>query len=840
MTRSLRKEPGKAYLAFWLTLGAAILLFLPYVIYDKGFFIYYGDFNAQQIPFYKLAHEAIRDGNIGWSWTTDLGANFIGSYSFYLLGSPFFWLTLPFPTELVPYLMAPLLALKMAFASLAAYGYTRRFLRPQLAVIAGVLYAFSGFSLYNIFFNHFHEALIWLPLMLLGIEQYMQEGRRGLFMVAVFMSALSNYYFFIAQAIFVMLYWMFRATCGQWQRLFGRFFGLWLQALIGVAGAAVLLLPSFYAVMQNNRVEMPLEGFRFLIHGTTQRLYDIIHSFFFPPELPARANFFPDANNKWSSMTAWIPLFGFTGVFAFFQSRHHKDWLRRMLTALFFCALIPGLNAMFQLFNQVYYARWYYMLVLLMILATLRCFEEEQEINWKRALGWTGGIIGAFALFIGLIPKSWTPDGKTGKITIGLEKEPALFWLYIGIALACLALTGLFIRLWKRRAVAWCTLLCVCFSLGFGWTYLTMGKCIANYPSEYVTDKLLQNEPFTLPDSQQFARTDMYNAMDNQGMYWDMPCIQAFHSIVPGSVMDFYNSIGVERTVGSRPDTDAYAIRGLLSVRWLFDYAQETGDIHLHYKEQEEDFFLQQGMPAMDGWAYYATQNGYHIYENENFIPMGFTYEGYITRSEYDELSEQGRQMVLLKALVVEDADVDKVALPHLDIQNMRMIALEYPIDCAARRATAASNFTTDNGGFSATISLPTDNVVFFSVPYEEGWSATVNGQPAEIIQANVGFMAVACPAGENVDIRFDYETPGLMWGVRISLVGLLLILLYLLCSIRHNHRIKRAMALMEEPEVLSKEEPAVQPSRVPLSADEIDPFALYTPASTDTDNKKE
>lgn len=828
MTRQLKKEAGMAPIAFSVTLGMAILLFLPYVIYDGGYFIYYGDFNAQQIPFYRLAHEAVRSGNIGWSWTTDLGANFVGSYSFYLLGSPFFWLTLLFPSAAVPYLMAPLLALKIAFAGTAAYAYTRRFLRPQLAVIAGVLYAFCGFSMFNIFFNHFHEAMIWLPLMLLGIEQYMQEGKRGLFALTVFASALSNYYFFIGQALFVMIYWVLRVLSGEWQQPVRRFFGLWWQALIGVAAAAVLLLPSFYAVIQNSRVETSLSGFGFLIYGTGQRLYDIIHSFFFPPELPARANFFPDANNKWASMSAWIPVFGFTGVFAYFQSRKHTDWLRRLLIVLFCCALIPGLNAAFQLFNQVYYARWYYMMVLVMILATLRCFEEEQTVDWKRAILWSAVVTVFFAVFIGLIPASWTPDEETGKFTIGLEKEPAWFWLYIGIAILCLALTRLFVQLWQRQSVSSCIAVCVLLSLGFGWTYLTMGKCIANYPSDYVTDKLIEHPGFTLPDSGEFSRIDIYEGMDNQGMYWNMPCIQAFHSIVPGSVMEFYNSIDVPRSVGSRPKAEVYSIRGLLSVRWLFDYAQNGEDIQLYNKNEKEDFFIQDGKPAIDGFVYYDTQNGFHIYENENYIPMGFTYEGYITRTEYDELAARMRQQVLLKALIVEDEDVANISLPHLDVDTMFFTAADYPTDCRKLRNTAASAFTTDNDGFSATISLPEDNLVFFSVPYEEGWSATVNGQPAEIRKVNVGFMAVACPAGEDAVIRFDYETPGLRTGVYISLGGLLLLVIHLLRSLRHNRRLCRMeeVLLPADAALLSSAQPPV----VQLGPDDIDPFSIYQP----------
>ena len=111
--------------AFLLALGISTAVFLPFVIYNGGYFIFIGDFNAQQIPFYKLVHQAVREGNFGWSWTTDLGANFIASYSFYNLTSPFFWLTIPFPTDWVPFLMAPLLILKNACAVLFLHRHSK-------------------------------------------------------------------------------------------------------------------------------------------------------------------------------------------------------------------------------------------------------------------------------------------------------------------------------------------------------------------------------------------------------------------------------------------------------------------------------------------------------------------------------------------------------------------------------------------------------------------------------------------------------------------------------------------------------------------------------------------
>ena len=184
--------------AFFLGLGLSFLVFLPFIFVDGGRFLFYGDFNVQQVPFYRLAHDAVRSGNLGWNHLTDLGANFIGSYSFYLLGSPFFWLTIPFPSEWIQFLMGPLLVLKFACATLTAYVYIHRYTKSgDTALIGGVLYAFSGFSIYNIFFNHFHEAIVFFPLLLAALDEYMATRRRGLFALAVFASCLVNYYFFV-------------------------------------------------------------------------------------------------------------------------------------------------------------------------------------------------------------------------------------------------------------------------------------------------------------------------------------------------------------------------------------------------------------------------------------------------------------------------------------------------------------------------------------------------------------------------------------------------------------------------------------------------------------------
>ena len=82
-------------LTFLIALGSAAIVFVPFIIYNGGVFYYYGDFNVQEIPFYQMIHSQVRDGDIGWNHLTDLGTDTLASYSFYLMGSPFFWMTIP-------------------------------------------------------------------------------------------------------------------------------------------------------------------------------------------------------------------------------------------------------------------------------------------------------------------------------------------------------------------------------------------------------------------------------------------------------------------------------------------------------------------------------------------------------------------------------------------------------------------------------------------------------------------------------------------------------------------------------------------------------------------------
>ena len=794
----LKPQKEKSLSTFLIALLVAASFLVPYMVMSQGYFIFYGDFNVQQIPFYQQCHEAIREGNIFWSSTTDLGANFIGSYSFYLLGSPFFWLTLPFPNEILPYLMGPLLILKFACAAFTAYFYIRRFTRtPEAARLGAILYAFSGFSVYNIFFNHFHEAIIIFPLLLLAVELLLTENRRFGFAVTVCACAVINYYFFFGMVVFTVIYFFVRLFSGAIKVKFSRFLAFAFEAVLGLGLSCALLLPSLLAIIDNSRISSLLTGWSGLMYGKEQIYANILQCFFFPPDIPARAVFFPGAEVNWSSLGGWLPIFSTVGLFTWFSQRK-KTWVKTLLGICILMALVPILNSAFSAFNTAYYARWFYMPILIMCMATVS-LTEDSKVNWTPSYKWVLGITIAVSLVIGLFPK----EDAEGKITFGVftngsSDEEFIMYLcrYWGaclIAVVSLIILGFILKMVKnnRKAFLRTALACVCIMTTlYGNVFVGSG-----YSHSYDVDKVVINQlirgKVDLGDSDGF-RIDVYGGPDNVAMFLGYSGINAFHSIVPTSIFDYYNYIGQERIVGSRPTISAYSTRSLLSVKYLLNSK------HL------ESFVDDNGDTLMPGYKYVKTESDYYVYENENYIPYGFSYEYYMTEEFCQNYEPSERDELLLKAILLTDEQVKKYGYMLKDISKDNSVSyisegectsllrtyenMQY--DCKKLAETASRNFKFDNHGFSATVTRDKENLVFFSIPYDKGWTATVNGKKAEIEKVNKGFMAVKVGKGES-EIRFDYMTPGLMDGVAITAVSaavfLIYIIIFLLWNIKHK-----------------------------------------------------
>ena len=785
------KVEKKYYLkAFLIALIMGAVLLLPFVVIDGGYFIFYGDYNAQQIPFYKTCINAVQNGSFGWNWQTDLGVNFIGSYSFYTLGSPFFWLAALFPAGISQYLMAPLMALKLALSSLFAFIYIRRFVtKPQTALIGGLLYAFSGYSMQNIFFNHFHEAIVFFPLLLIGLEEAVVNRRRGLFALTVALNAFVNYFFFIGECIFLVIYFVIRMAMDKNFRLkLMDFLCLAFESVAGVMLAGMLFVPSIYQVLDVPRSTSLLTGWNFLFYGSVQRYGLILESMFFPPEVAARTNMFTEANAKWSSVALYLPLFSMAGVIAFMKGAK-GHWARVLLGICLLMAFVPGLNASFVLFNSSFYTRWFYMPELICCLATVYTLEHG-EFDLKLGFRACAGVVAVMTLLVTLAPFKITEKIKTED---GIEEEvtdivPHVFGdfkysVFVSIGLAAGFLIILYFIMVQRkklrseaftRRLTAVTIFC-CMMLGY--YFVGYGRILGPYIRDY--NKTVSAD-IRINDAD-FYRMERIGEINNVNMLWNMSSLKSFTSIIPSSTFDLYEMLDIERSVNSAPEENRYALRALTRVKYVM----------IPEDKENRDSLLEK----LAIYEYMDTMSGYEIYSTEYALPMGFAYDEYVTDNNCGSSGSVDKLMIRAVILSEEQAQKYSDILAPLDGEQIKITTLErFKEDAARRIEQGVSRFSIDNSGFSAISDFETDKLVMFSVPFDSGWSADIDGEAAEIERVNGGFMAVKVPAGYH-EVVFTYRTPGLTMGIIFTIVGAVLIAAYIVYFVRFSRHKPRPYA---------------------------------------------
>ncbi|WP_294480806.1 YfhO family protein [uncultured Ruminococcus sp.] len=776
------REKEKYLLLFILAFVGMMIGFLPAMIRNHGIFMYYGDFNSQQLMFYKHAQQMVKEGNLGWDWGTDLGSGFVSTYSFYLLGSPFFWLTTLFPVGSTVYLMPWLLAIKTGVAGMCAYAYLRRFINNKnCAVIGGLLYAFSGFQTYNIFFNHFHDATAFFPLLLLAFELLVQENKKGAFAIAVAITATISYFFFVSAVVFTVIYFFLRCIEKDFDITLKKFIYLGVEAVIGLAMSCIILLPSVLMVMNNYRVNERMVGLDYILYNDKARIARIFQAFFTLSDMPARVNIFDVDSARWASLAGYLPLFSMCGVIAYMRTRKKRDWLGWSVIVFVIMACVPILNSAFMLFNSSYYARWYYHPILIFALMTAKVLEEDPDQLKKGFL--PTAIAGIGFLAVGLLPKYEGKEIVYGK----LAQYPELYYIQVGVTVGMIvALCALiyFIPRGKRFttvAVSMTAVACVVCNSSEVWYGVKQGNDNADYIERAInggknidTAKLDAEFAYGGEDSD-FYRIDTSDSVDNWCMFWDLSSMRCFHSCVDPAIMDFYAEIDQQRDVATRMEPEYYPLRSLNSVRYYFDELTDK------QRSGETENPKSETVPKLLGFTYIDTMNGFNIYENENYIPMGFAFDYYTDDEAIKDHEKLEKTIMLTKALVLDgnQAAVYSDYIKPYEFSDDELNYHNYINNCSERKAESCYYFRHDTNGFTGKIKLEEPKLVYFSIPYEKGWSAKVNGEDVKVEKVNYGMMAVLVPAGDS-EIVFSYSADGQTKGIALTIFGFVALAGYL------------------------------------------------------------
>lgn len=700
------------YITFFLCALISGIVFGYYMIVSDGVFTLFDDFNLQQIPFACVVNESIKQGS-QWSWSTDLGTSLIAGYSFYNFGSPFYWITLLFSSKAYPYLMGWLFILKYAVAGTAAYAYTTYFLNDRRwGMLAGILYAFSGFQSFNIMFFHFHDVVALFPLVLIGLEEYIRNNKKSFFIFSIFINAITNYFFFVGEVVFVALYFVVREIDFSNKEAFVSFVKKGMMcvayAAVGVAMAGVIFVPSVLFILGNSRASAGLPG---LFYDRNQ-LLNLFRAFIWPVDIQ-NDHATIDAG-EWNSISLYLPLWGISLALAYVVKKiKEKDRLAILVIVLVVMSFIPILNALFYGLTEATYKRWWYMLVLILSLLTVKVLENRDFYRCKMAIIINLLCAAAFIVVVFALKLILKPDLFLVNVIL----------IIVGVVCAFLLVS---IKSNYRLAII-LTSVFACFTT-FYTVHLYRGD---NDSADYMR---VYNAGMGLDEiDPQYRYNTNYNMFALVGNVGNMG---TFSSTVSNSIAEFHGNLGEYRENLSPYTSEHEYIRMLFGGKY---------DI-------------------------IGTSDGFDVVESDDVSPIGYAVNSYVTEDELREYArvngyDEGVKL-LLADVALKDDDVQKNGLDSILVHDSDLDKVLYSdaLDLVkSNQDNKVDNFVRTKKGFECTTNFSEKRVLYFTVPYDAGWTVRINGEKVDIIDSN-GMMAIGVPDG-NSKLEFTYVTPGLTVG---------------------------------------------------------------------------
>lgn len=212
---------------------------------DKSILV--SDMAQQYVEFFC----ALKNGDLFFSWSKALGTSYIGVFSYYL-SSPLSLLTLPVPNEAMPLGLMWLTVLKLGLAGLTFSIFSAHYFRrlDLSTVICAVGYALCSYCVGYALCIMWLDGVIWLPIILLGLEQLLAGQRRWLFAVSLAVCFFSTWYISYMIGGFCLLWFLFRAFVLRFDRrsVLRALRDFLLSALWALCLTAWLWLPSFLAM----------------------------------------------------------------------------------------------------------------------------------------------------------------------------------------------------------------------------------------------------------------------------------------------------------------------------------------------------------------------------------------------------------------------------------------------------------------------------------------------------------------------------------------------------------------------------------------------------------------
>lgn len=826
-------KPRDGYIAaFFVPVVIMIIIFAQRGIFPFGEESFLRtDMYHQYAPFFsEFRHKLAEGGSLLYSWDIGLGVNFAALYAYYL-ASPLNWLLILCPGKYVIEFMTAAIVLKIGLAGLSFTWYLRkRSGVPDFgACFFGIFYALSGYMAAYSWNIMWLDCIVLFPLILLGLEQLVREKKGLLYCISLALSILSNYYISIMICMFMVIYFAVLMVL-DWENFkdgWGKCIGLFAGCSLLAGGlAAVVLLPEIFALQSTASGEMSFP--------------QTVESYFSIVDMLARhiGNVQVEIGlEHWPNIycgTAVLMLFLLYLVCRNISLREKAVYCSLLL---FFLASF-SVNVLNFIWHGFHYpnslpARQSFIYIALMLTV---CFQAYRNLDRFSDRSILAAFLGAVS-FVLLSQKFREGD------------EAYHFAVFYGAVFFLAVYAGLMVlyrrrgqgeRGRKRAALAvLLTLFTVCVEAAVNTTCTSV---TTTSRTAYTADnEAVETLAASLKGSADFYRIEKTNQRTkNDGAWMHFPSVSLFSSMAHADVTEFMKSLGCE---GS---TNAYSITGstpfvdcLLSVKYAFypreqsmdrlEYVQDYQGTYLYANRyalplgfmipdiMKNEWHLNMANPADVQNSLCSLFDAPDVLQEETGLGNGpsliYTpeesgeYYAFVSNKQVKSVSlKKGEEKdtfdninrgYLIEVGMVEAGETlafqNEEGNEDLGIRLYRYneAGLEHVYRKLAESPLTLSVWEDDR--LKGTVDAGMGGTLFTSIPYDKGWTVTVDGQERQPQELFGAFLGIELEPGSHV-IECSYMPEGLKEGMMISLLCAAVLAAAVFISRRRRQKERKAM----------------------------------------------
>ena len=727
-----------------ITLISAFI-FCPYIFSDKAYIvgwdmrtIYTSNFENLRTVLQAWVHDGVRPY---WTWYSFLGNDFYSSKLFYF--NDFF--EFPFALTEMTYEHAIMIMTYIKFLiagfGFMAYAKYNRY-SSRTAVIGSLMFTFSAYHMYVMPHPFFASFFIFLPLYFLSVDRYIRERKTGMFILMVFFMFINNYYQFYSVSLFTIIYYIWR-----WHREYGTYKDMWRTAfiligyyMIGFLMSGIVVLPEVLNILANSRVGKRSST---LFYDSIIPYLDYLAGMFVPASAYANRGTpvsslytFVTKNDSVMNAYLWatsIPALLFPQLF----TKKNRDPLNILFTVLIsVTALVPILSSAMHGFSEPSF-RWLASPLFLLMVNVLPLLDEPERID-KRLLLTT--VIVLTILQIAATPLIALATGTD----LALLKEDMYLWFIFAPGLI---LTGylLYTGRYKALPAAAAAELCVVayFSF-FGSPALSDVTKQINDRVSYLMGEKDEYNRYTRSLDPANADSFYRNYIDPVNIYWGLSTSYNLDFNIMGMLA--YDSTYLP-SMNDLIRLDPERVQDYLP--WTFDI--QNPDV-MNLISTKYAVVMDESEVPFENYRFAGNYYAMSVYENLDYVNLGKTYTSLMTYDDYDP-SMSGK---LADTIICHAEDAQEIS---------SLLGSE----------TAVCGIVKTEGNYLyADIETTEPGFAVLSVPYDEGWHVSRNGQPVKAYKVSGGMTGLAVEAGFN-EIEMNFSPRGLKTGAMISAAGLLL-----------------------------------------------------------------